>query len=81
MTTHRIIYHGPASLAVQTATMLANAEGIELASSEAPGSRTSGDVRLALTIKGSTDAIIDAVARIREGLPLGATITIGEETS
>ncbi|MDQ4097319.1 MAG: hypothetical protein M3144_05560 [Actinomycetota bacterium] len=78
MTTLRVTYEGPSSLAVPTATQLADAEGVELTSSEAPEKRSGGrgEVRLRLTVEGSTDAVLDAVARVREGLPAGATLSI-----
>jgi hypothetical protein len=79
MTTLRVTYEGPSSLAVPTATMLADADDVDLTSSE-PLQKLGGGgdaVRLTLTVEGSTDGILDAVARVREGLPPGATITIG----
>lgn len=78
MSTHRIVYEGPASLAVQTATRLADADGVELTSSSAPEMQDSGDVVLPLTVEGTTDAVVAAVARLGEELPAGATITISE---
>jgi hypothetical protein len=77
MSRHRIVYKGPSSLAVQTATLLADAQGVELMSSEAPEPRD-GMVVLALTVEGSADAIDAAVHRIQEELPAGATITVTE---
>lgn len=83
MTTRRILYEGPASLAVPTATMLADAEGIELTSSDmGERSQTGGDVvRLALVVEGSPEAITAAVVATRDGLPPGATVTIDEPTA
>jgi hypothetical protein len=83
MTTHRIIYEGPASLAVPTATLLADAEGVELTSSQTPEHRgqAGAEVVLALTVEASSEAIAAAVARIREGLPSSATITMSDEAS
>jgi hypothetical protein len=76
MTTLRVTYEGPSSLAVSTATMLADAEGVDLTSSETPEKRSGDEVRLRLTVEGPTDAILDAVARVRGRLPAGATLSI-----
>jgi hypothetical protein len=78
MATHRITYRGPASLAVSTATRVADAEGVALTGSEAP-QRIGADGRevvLAVTVEGATEAIEAAVARARADLPPGATLTI-----
>ncbi len=76
MTSRRITYAGPQSLAVATATMLADFEGVDLTSSEPPvrseGPR--GTVILRLTLEGSAEAIDAAVGHLRAGLPPGATI-------
>lgn len=77
MTRHRIIYEGPPSLAVPTATRLADADGVELTASEPPQRQEAGGtVRLALVLEGDTDTILDAVAAARNDLPAGATLTI-----
>ncbi len=76
------MYEGPASLAVSTATRLADAEGVELTSSDmGDRAENAGDVvRLALVVEGSTEAITAAVAVTQDGLPPGATVTIIETT-
>lgn len=88
MTTHRILYEGPSSLAVPTATMLADSEGVELTSSQTrehrkdrgdmAGKGTGGGstVVLAFTVAGTTESVRDAVAVIQDDLPAGATISI-----
>jgi len=83
MTTHRITYHGPAALAVPTATALADAAGVKLTSSEAPQRRgpDGHDVVLALTVEASSEAVAAALARVREGLPAGAAVTVDETDS
>jgi hypothetical protein len=80
VTTHRIIYEGPSSFAVPTAAKLADTEGVELTSSQTPRRPQPGsdEVLLAVTVQGSKDAIVAAVARIREDLPPSATITIDD---
>ena len=76
MTTHRITYQGPPSLAVQAATLLADTHGIELTSAgqpePAPG--PAGTVLLTLTVEGTAEAVAAAVGRMRETLPAGATV-------
>ena len=78
MTAYLIKYEGPPSLAVQTATMLADADGVELTSSEPPERRDDqGDtVLLALTVEGTSDAVLDAVALLRTKLPSDARLEI-----
>ncbi len=76
--TTRIIYEGPVSLAVPTATLLADAEDVELTSSQT-GDLTEGgggSVRLTLVLEGPPGAIAAAVAATRDGLPPEATLTI-----
>ncbi len=79
MTTHRITYEGPSSLAVPTATMLADAMGVELRSSEppAPSDGPWDKVVLVLTVEGTPDAVEGAVGSLRASLPAGASITVG----
>jgi hypothetical protein len=76
MGAHRITYEGPASLAVHVATMLAEADGIELRSSEAPVRRDGPDdpVVLAVTVEASDDDVRSALAKLRIELPPGASI-------
>jgi len=74
--TTRITYTGPSSLAVATATMLADFEGIDLTSSAPPvrGGGPRGTVVLVLIVDGAPEAIDAAVGHLRAGLPPGATI-------
>lgn len=83
MTTHRITYHGPAAQALPTATALAEADGVELTSSEAPQRRGpgGGDVVLALTVEASSEAIAAALAQVRDTLPAGAQVTLDDADS
>ena len=78
MTAYLIKYEGPPSLAVQTATLLADAEGVELTSSEPPERRAdqADTVVLALTVEGTSDAVLDAVSFLRTRLPSGARLEI-----
>ncbi|MDQ4132255.1 MAG: hypothetical protein M3179_03400 [Actinomycetota bacterium] len=78
MTTHQVKYEGPSSLAVRVATALADAEGIDLTSADKP-ERLGGSgqtVLLALTVEGTTEAVLAAVRAIGEGLPAGVSITV-----
>ena len=82
VTAYLIKYEGPPSLAVETATMLADADGVELTSSEPPERRDGqGDtVVLALTVEGTSDAVLDAVSFLRTRLPSGARLDIAGGT-
>ena len=78
MGAYRIRYEGPSSLAVRAATMLAEAEGVKLTSSQPP-ERRPGPVEvavLALTLEGAPGAVMDAVEVVRGRLPADVTITI-----
>jgi len=76
---HKITYVGPSSLAVPTATMLADAAGVDLKSSARPaqGSNSWEQVVLVLTVEGSDEAVQGAVANLRASLPAGARIDVG----
>jgi hypothetical protein len=73
-----IKYEGPTSFAVQAATMLAEADGVELRGSEPPQRRSDppDTVVLALTVEGDADAVLDAVADMRVRLPPDASLEI-----
>jgi hypothetical protein len=76
---YRINYQGPRDHAVQAARTLADADGIELTASQPVEQKTgSADVVLRLTVEGTTDEVLDAVALTRGRLPAGATIEIAE---
>jgi hypothetical protein len=78
MAAHQITYEGPPSLAVRAATMLADADGVELVSSQPPERRDKGadKVVLAFTVEGTAKAVMAAVRLVRESLPPTATMTI-----
>ncbi len=78
MTSHQVMYEGPSSLAVAVATRLADAEGIDLTSAEKQEHREgSGEtVRLALTVEGTTEAVMAAVGSIAGELPADARLTV-----
>ena len=76
MTAYRVRFQGPAALTVRIATALADADGVELISSDQPVVVDDSTVALNVSVKGAFDAIADAVAGIRGGLPSGASIEI-----
>jgi len=76
MTTYRIRFEGPASLALGVATTLADAEGVELTSSEPPSPIADGAVGLDVTVEGASIAVGGVIDRIRDGLPPGSTIVV-----
>jgi len=78
MTARRITYVGPPSLAVSTATTIADTEGIDLISSEppAPSGDAPGSVVLVVDVEGTSEAVDAAVDAVRAGLPAGASIAV-----
>ena len=76
VTVFRISYRGPAALAVPVATALADAEGVELISSERPSILDGDTVALDVSVEGALDAVADAVANIRDDMPDGASIRL-----
>ena len=58
------------------ATALADADGVELISSEEPTILDARMVALNVTVEGTFDAVADAVARVRGEMPPGASIEI-----
>ncbi len=70
---------GAAALAVRVATALADADGVDLISSEPPSNRDENTVQLDLAVQGALDAVAAAVESIRRGLPKGASIEIVDD--
>lgn len=83
MAAHQIKYEGPSSLAVRAATMLADADGVELVSSQPPERRDKGadKVVLAFTVEGTATAVMAAVRLVGESLPPTATMTIEQASN
>jgi hypothetical protein len=73
------VFEGPAALAVSVATALADADQVELISSEPPSVVDAATVRLGLRVEGPSEAVIDAVAGVRTGLPAGASIDLSDD--
>ena len=77
VTTHQVTYQGPPSFAVRAATLLADAEGVELTSANQPEVlEGSEQVLLALVLEGTPEAVTIAVDSVRGALPPDATVTI-----
>jgi hypothetical protein len=77
VTAFRITYEGPPSFALPAATLLAEADGVELTSSEPP-SRRDDTVMLALTVEATAQAVADALKAIADQLPRDATMRVDE---
>jgi hypothetical protein len=73
---YRVRFEGPAALALRVATALADADGVELISSDQPVTLDDSMVALDVTVEGAFDAVADAVASIRGEIPSGASIEI-----
>jgi hypothetical protein len=66
----------PVAVALPTVTALADADGVDLVSSEPPSSIGDHLVELDVTVEGRLAAVTDAIADIAAGLPSDATISI-----
>ena len=66
-------------MAVRIATELADADGVELISSEPPSIVGEDTVKLGVAVEGALEAVAHAVDRIRDGMPFGASIEITDE--
>ena len=79
MGVYRIVFEGPAAMALRIATELADAEGVELISSDSPSIVGGDTVKLGVAVEGALGAVTDAVAGIRDGMPAGASIGIVDD--
>jgi hypothetical protein len=73
---YRVRFEGPAAFALSVATALADADGVELISSDQPLTLDENIIALDVTVEGAFDAVADAVAGIRAGMPTEASIEI-----
>ncbi len=73
---HRVRFVGPIALALRVATTLADADGVELISSDQPVALGDGAVALNVMVEAELDAVVEAVAGIRREMPAGALIEI-----
>jgi hypothetical protein len=76
VTSYRVGFEGPSALTLRVATALAEAEGVELISSDQPHNLAEGRVALHVVVEAAFDAVADAVAKIRGDLPADASIEI-----
>jgi hypothetical protein len=76
VTQYCVRFEGPASLALRVMTALADAEGVELVSSDQPAALDDATVALNVAVEGSFDEVADAVATIRGEIPSGASLEI-----
>ena len=76
VTVYRIRLAGPAGLVVRLATELANADGVELTSSEQRSIVDANSVELGVSVEGSHVDVTRAVSSIRDELPKGSSIEI-----
>ena len=76
MTIYRVSLEGPPALTLRLATALADANGVELISSDQPINVAEGKVALNVAVEGAFDAVADAVAKIRADLPSDASVEI-----
>ena len=79
MTVRQIKIVGPATHAVQVATELADADGVEMISSKPPAIVADDTVELEVAVEGTADDIAVAVSNIRKGLPKGASIELAAD--
>jgi hypothetical protein len=79
VTVHRIRFEGPAALVVGVATALADADGVELVSSEPPSLLDDGRVGLDVAVEGVTGAVAAAVAGLRDRLPDGSSVGVVDD--
>ena len=73
---HNVRFEGPTALALRVATTLADADGVELISSDQPVTVGDGTVALNVVVEGEPDAVSVAVAGIRREMRAAATIEI-----
>jgi hypothetical protein len=78
VTSFRISYVGPRSFAVRAATLLAEADGIELTASEPPANRDDDSVLLSLSVEATQQAVDDALRDIAALLPPGAAMRVDD---
>jgi len=76
VTSFSVKYVGPAAQALHVATALADADGVELMSSDRPVTVDVQTVALNVRVEGAFDEVADAVTRLRGEIPAGASIEI-----
>lgn len=76
MNDHRIRFEGAAADALTVATIVADADHVDLTSSEPPVPVGDGRVRLDLDVQGPSASIEATVDRIRADLPTDSSIEL-----
>ena len=76
MTNYRVRFEGPPALTLRVAAALADADGVELISSDQPVTLDESMVALNVMVEGEFGAVADAVASIRGEMPTEASIEI-----
>jgi hypothetical protein len=73
---HRIRFEGAAAAALTVATAIADADGVDLISSEPPTPLADGKVRLDLSVQASAESIAAALDGIGPTLPADGSIEL-----
>jgi len=73
---HRIRFEGASTAAVSVATAIADVDGVNLTSSEAPAVLEDGRVRLDFVVEGPLDVITAAVEEMRADLRGESSIAV-----
>ena len=76
MNEHRIRFEGAADSALSVAAAIADADGVDLTSSEPPVALADGKVRLDLSVRGSSESIAAALSGIGPSLPVDSSIEL-----
>ena len=75
-TSYQVRFEGPPGLALQVATELAAADGVDLTSSTPPVPLDDATFALEVTVEGTLEAVTRAVDDLREQLPADGSITV-----
>lgn len=76
MNDHRIRFEGASAVALTVATTIADADGVDLTSSEPPTTLADGRVRLDFSVRGPKESIAAAVDEIARSLPVDSSIEL-----
>ena len=73
---HRIRFEGSSAAALTVATAIADADGVDLTSSEPPTAIADGKVRLDLRVQASSESIAAALEAIGRSIPVDSSIEL-----
>lgn len=73
---HRIRFEGDSAFALSVATAIADADGVDLTSSEPPTALADGKVRLDLSVRASGESIAAALEEIGVSVPVDCSIEL-----